>query len=70
MLLKELNVKIMTYGSANGGNMGTTFTGMLFIGDAYLIAHVGDSRAYYIGSDLRQLTEDQTFTGQCRSAAL
>ena len=25
LLLKELNVKIMTYGSANGGNMGTTF---------------------------------------------
>ena len=61
LLLKELNVKIMTYGSANGGNMGTTFTGMLVIGDSYLIAHVGDSRAYFIGSDLRQLTEDQTY---------
>lgn len=61
LLLKELNVRIMAYGGANGGNMGTTFTGMLFIGDSHLIAHVGDSRAYFIGSDLRQLTEDQTY---------
>lgn len=61
LLLKELNVIIMSFGNANGGNMGTTFTGMLFWGDSYLIAHVGDSRAYYIGNDLRQLTEDQTY---------
>ena len=61
LLLKELNVRLMSYGSANGGNLGTTFTGMLFIGDSYLIAHVGDSRAYYLGAELRQLTEDQTY---------
>ena len=61
LLLKELNVRIMEYSSGTRGNMGTTFTGMLFIGDAYLIAHVGDTRAYYIGNGLQQLTEDQTY---------
>ena len=61
LLLKELNVKIMKFGLANRGNLGTTFTGMLFIGDEYMIVHIGDSRAYYLGSELRLLTEDQTY---------
>ena len=41
--------------------MGTTFSGILFIGDQYLIVHVGDTRVYQIGSALNQLTTDQTF---------
>lgn len=58
-MLKNLNEKILRYGSKYG-NMGTTFSGILFIGQEYLIVHVGDTRIYQIGTGLRQLTEDQT----------
>lgn len=61
LLLKELNVKIMAYGAGNGGNMGTTFTGILFLRNEYMIAHVGDCRAYYLSDEIQQLTEDQTY---------
>lgn len=60
MVLKECNRKIMEYGEASNCKIGTTFTGMLFIGKSYLIAQVGDTRAYHIGDTVRQLTQDQT----------
>lgn len=44
--------------------MGTTFTGILFVGDQYVIAHVGDTRVYQITSDMKQLTTDQTFVAR------
>jgi len=61
MLLKDMNQKILEYSYERNISMGTTFTGMLFIGSQYVIGHVGDTRAYHIGGVLRQLTEDQTF---------
>lgn len=61
LLLKDLNVRISEYGKKIGESLGTTFSGILFIGDEYLIVHVGDSRVYHIGSSMRQLTTDQTF---------
>jgi len=61
LLLKDLNVKISEYGKKIGADLGTTFSGILFIGDQYLIVHVGDSRVYHIGASMRQLTTDQTF---------
>ena len=62
MRLKELNAKILEYSKrTNGSGMGTTFSGILFVGDQYVIAHVGDSRVYHIDSSLKQLTTDQTF---------
>jgi serine/threonine protein phosphatase PrpC len=62
LLLKEINGKILSYSAEHGGiSMGTTFSGILFAGDQYVIAHVGDSRVYHIGADLTQLTTDQTF---------
>ena len=64
LLLKELNVRIQKYGQARGISLGTTFTGMLFVGGQYVIVHVGDTRAYRIGKDLQQLTVDQTFVAQ------
>lgn len=63
-MLRTLNAKIGTYGRALGASLGTTFTGMLFVGDNYLIGHVGDTRAYYINSGLYQLTTDQTFVAR------
>lgn len=59
-LLKEYNVKIKRFGGEDE-KLGTTCTAILFIGDAYLIVHVGDTRAYAISNRLMQLTEDQTY---------
>lgn len=62
LLLKELNAKILDYTKRSGlEGVGTTFTGVLFVGDKYVIGHVGDTRVYHIGNSLNQLTTDQTF---------
>lgn len=63
-LLKDLNTKILEYGNSVNVSLGTTCTVMLFVGTEYLIVHVGDTRAYHIGSSMRQITEDQTFVAR------
>lgn len=63
-LLKDLNAKILEYGKHIRTDLGTTFSGILLIGDKYVIAHVGDSRVYQIGSEMNQLTIDQTFVAR------
>jgi len=64
LMLKDLNLKILEYGSAHGVSLGTTFSGILFVGNWYLIVHVGDTRVYQIGRSLNQLTTDQTFVAR------
>lgn len=64
LMLKDLNLKILEYGTANGTSLGTTFSGILFVGSQYVIAHVGDTRVYQIGASLNQLTTDQTFVAR------
>ena len=65
LLLKELNVKILEYSQKHGiEGMGTTFSGILFVNDEYVIVHVGDTRIYHIGKELTQLTTDQTFVAR------
>lgn len=65
LLLKELNSEILEYSRDNRiQSMGTTFSGILFVDDQFVIAHVGDTRVYYIGSSLNQLTTDQTFVAR------
>jgi protein phosphatase len=45
--------------------MGTTLVAMLLDGDTFLLANVGDSRAYLLASDgARQLTEDHSFVAE------
>ena len=62
LILKELNAEILEYSRANGiEGIGTTFSGILFIDNQYVIAHVGDTRIYHIGVSINQLTTDQTF---------
>lgn len=62
LMLKELNRKILDYSRQNGfDGIGTTFSGVLFVGNQYVIVHVGDTRIYHIGTALTQLTTDQTF---------
>ena len=62
-LLKDLNLKLLEY-SRQGESLGTTFSGILFIENQYVIVHVGDSRVYQIDSALNQLTTDQTFVAR------
>ncbi len=65
LLLKELNVQILEFSNANRiDGVGTTFSGILFIGNQYVIGHVGDTRIYHISSSLSQLTTDQTFVAR------
>lgn len=64
LLLKDLNLKILEFGQSIRTDLGTTFTGILFVGNQYVIVHVGDSRAYQLGAGLTQLTTDQTFVAR------
>lgn len=64
MLLKSLNTRLSEYGQRNNCSLGTTFSGILFIGNEYVIVHVGDSRIYQIKSAITQLTTDQTFVAR------
>lgn len=61
LLLKNLNNRIMKYGQDIGERLGTTFTGILFVDNQFVIVHVGDTRVYHINKSLIQLTDDQTF---------
>lgn len=64
LMLKELNQQILDYSQKLGASLGTTFTGLLFIKQQYLVVHVGDSRVYHIGTAVHQLTTDQTFVAR------
>lgn len=65
LLLKELNVQILEYSKNHGiEGVGTTFSGILFVDNQYVIGHVGDTRIYHIGASLTQLTTDQTFVAR------
>ena len=64
VILKELNADLLKFSKIQGQSMGTTFSGIIFIDDSYLIVHVGDSRVYYLGSGITQLTKDQTFVAR------
>lgn len=63
-LLNNLNTKIYQYGRRNNINLGTTFTGILFINDKYVIVHVGDCRVYHMAAEIKQLTTDHTFVAR------
>lgn len=60
-MLNELNSKMLRYSETHGISLGTTFTGVLCIDGKYMVVHIGDSRLYYIGKTIEQLTHDQTF---------
>lgn len=60
-MLMDLNRKMIEYSHQLGITMGTTFTGVLFVGNRYVAVHVGDTRFYHISDCVRQLTNDQTF---------
>jgi serine/threonine protein phosphatase PrpC len=57
-------VCVAALGDQAMAGMATTFTGVLLLGDRAVVAHVGDSRAYFMrGRRLHQLTDDHTLVG-------
>ena len=55
------NQSIRSYGAHQGIRLGTTAVVMLLTQSSFFILNVGDSRAYELTSELRQITKDQTF---------
>lgn len=60
-IIDSQNNMIKTYGARQGVRLGTTAVVMLLTQSRYYILNVGDSRAYEITGQVRQLTNDQTF---------
>lgn len=63
-LVRDWNDRILAHGRELGVRLGTTCSAILFVGNRYVIVHVGDTRVYHAGVHLRQLTEDQTFVAR------
>lgn len=65
MAIAQANQSIYTYSQAHptaAGNLGTTLTCALIIGNKLLVANIGDSRVYLLRSGIvTQLTEDHSF---------
>ena len=59
-MLYEISERLQEYGGAKGITMGTTFSGILMLGNEYMWVHVGDSRIYCISDKMQQLTTDHT----------
>lgn len=59
-MIQNTHETIKEYGQRKGIRIGTTVTAMLFRGDRFYIAHVGDCRVYEIKKNVVQLTCDQT----------
>lgn len=60
LLKAHHTVKARATTDINLAGMGTTFIQMLVVGDNAHICHVGDSRAYHLGSEIKQITQDHT----------
>ena len=63
-IIAEQNTRIKAYGAKQGVRLGTTAVLMLLTQTDSFILNVGDSRAYEITSQMRQLTKDQTFVAR------
>jgi serine/threonine protein phosphatase PrpC len=58
--LRNESNHLKEYSFHSGAPMGTTFSGVLFVDNDYLIVHVGDSRVYLVDHQIQQMTKDQT----------
>lgn len=63
-IIQVQNREIGKYGKRCGCALGTTAVVMLLTQTSYFIMNVGDSRAYELKTELRQLTEDQTLVAE------
>lgn len=60
-LIREINLKIASYGENMHAQCGTTLAALLLVQNHYYIANVGDSRVYALDGTMKQLTKDQTY---------
>ncbi|MCM3567296.1 PP2C family serine/threonine-protein phosphatase [Neobacillus mesonae] len=58
--IKLLNEKILQYGERTNVKLGTTVTALFILNDTYIIAHIGDSRAYCLGQREAQDSSEET----------
>lgn len=63
-IVQEQNLKLKTFGTRQGIKLGTTIVAMLLTQNRYYVLNVGDSRAYIINKNIRQITFDQTFVAR------
>lgn len=63
-LIDQCNTLIYRYGIKKNISLGSTLTLLLAFGGRYLIAHVGDSRAYMLTDGIQQLTHDQSLVAR------
>lgn len=63
-IITQQNNTIKAYGARQGVRLGTTAVVMLLTQNRYYILNVGDSRAYELTTQLRQITSDQTFVAR------
>lgn len=63
-IVTQQNQIIKSYGARQGVRLGTTAVVMLLTQDRYFVLNVGDSRAYELTTEIRQITNDQTFVAR------
>lgn len=63
-IITEQNERIKSYGARQGVRLGTTVVAMLLTQTRYYILNVGDSRAYELTTNIKQITQDQTFVAR------
>lgn len=63
-VVQRQNQEISNYGKRNVCSLGTTVVVMLLTQTDYYIMNVGDSRAYVLQTELKQLTKDQTLVAE------
>ncbi len=63
-MVQEENERIRQFGKNNGCSVGSTLVVALLTGRRYYIMNVGDSRAYFINNNIRQITEDHTVVAE------
>ena len=65
-VVQEINAEVHKAGGRpDTHGMGTTLTAALLVGPTYVIAHVGDSRAYLLRKgELRRLTQDHSWVAE------
>lgn len=59
-LVNRCNQYLHAYGQSQGIALGTTVTVLLMTEERYYILNIGDSRAYALERELRQITKDHT----------
>jgi serine/threonine protein phosphatase PrpC len=63
-VLEHANQMLAAYAGKQGTSLGTTVVAMLITERRYFVMNVGDSRAYELLNEARQITEDQTFVNR------